>query len=57
MTDPHNLPDYKERYFETKALDHIHGKSTLQLITESAVNEGGLVPSSANSLLPTLGFG
>ena len=32
MTNPHNLPDYKERYFETKSLTHIHGKPTLQLI-------------------------
>ena len=32
MSNPHNLPDYKEHYFETKALDHIHGKPTLQQI-------------------------
>ena len=32
MTNVHSLPDYKERYFETKALDHIHGKPTLQAI-------------------------
>ena len=32
MTNPHNLSDYKERYFKTKALDHIHGKPTLQQI-------------------------
>ena len=28
----HNLPDYKERYFETKSLDHIHRKPTLRQI-------------------------
>ena len=34
MTNTHSLPDYKERYFETKALDRIHGKPSLpQLIT------------------------
>ena len=34
MTNAHSLPDYRERYFETKALDRIHGKPTLQqLIT------------------------
>lgn len=30
MTNAHSLPDYKERYFETKTLDRIHGEPTLQ---------------------------
>ena len=29
MASPHNLPDYKARYFETKELDRIHGKPDL----------------------------
>ena len=32
MISPHNLPDYKDRYFETKSLDRIHGKPTLPQI-------------------------
>ena len=32
MTNAHSLPDYKEKYFETKALDRIHGKPTLPQI-------------------------
>ena len=32
MSTPHNLPDYRERYFETKALDRIHGKPSLPQI-------------------------
>ena len=32
MSNPHSLPDYKDRYFETKSLDCINGKPTLQKI-------------------------
>ena len=32
MSNPHSLPDYKDWYFETKSLDCVHGKPTLQKI-------------------------
>lgn len=34
MTNAHSLLDYKERYFETKALDRIHRKPTLPQLIE-----------------------
>ena len=29
MSNPHSLPDYKERYFEYKDLDKVHGRPTI----------------------------
>ena len=32
MSSPYNLPDYRERYFETKDPTKIHGESTIDTI-------------------------
>ena len=53
MSNPHVLPNYKERYFEKKELDRIHGKPTL----DSLVTMFRQLKRNAQSVPTTLGGG
>ena len=53
MSSAYNLPDYKEKFFEIKVLDKIHGQPTI----DSIVKLFRQVKRNAQRVLTTLGGG